>query len=172
MEWKRTCIRVTRWESVGGAFRISDQRELDGKDFVLESLSEPDKAPVSFGTLDSAKAHATTLNELALLRQDNVRLRGELARLQTDGSWEAHPKPEDFEPPIDAEEEQALADRERPLSPAEEAARDDAAYEAAVQAFERSQEDDGRGVPQTPRILGMAPGEGVVLPSGNRFTGD
>jgi hypothetical protein len=82
MHWKKTRVSVTIWEAHG--YRIVETQKLSGPPFTLEA---PDhgQGPIAFDTLDTAKAHAAILNELALAQEDNARLRAELS--QHRGVW-------------------------------------------------------------------------------------
>jgi hypothetical protein len=75
MIWKKTRISTVRHES--GDFRITEDVEIHGTPFRLESFADG-ADPEYFPSLDAAKRAAATLNELALLKADNERLRAEL----------------------------------------------------------------------------------------------
>lgn len=76
MEWKRTKLTVNRWTACG--FRITETADIDGRPFTLESIGDDNQEPVAFESLDAAKVHAEVLNELAVIREDNARLREQL----------------------------------------------------------------------------------------------
>ena len=86
MEWKKTRVTVTRHEAHG--FRITETLALNGNPFTLESCYDPDHEPMTFVTLQAAKEHAELLNELALVNEDNARLRAELADLRDGENFE------------------------------------------------------------------------------------
>lgn len=92
MEWKRTKVVIHIWDSNG--FKITEDADGEGKPFRLES---PDADPEWFADLDTAKAVATLQNRLALIEEDNQRLRDQLD--QKNGVWpvERLPTPEDFD---------------------------------------------------------------------------
>jgi hypothetical protein len=76
MKWKKTKIAIRRWSADN--FRITEAIDMDCRPFRLESLADGDQEPIHFSTLDQAKLHGETLNELALVRADNARLLTEL----------------------------------------------------------------------------------------------
>lgn len=84
MQWNRTKLTISRWEAFN--FRITETGELGNGDhpYTLESLdpSIPPDEPTGFGTLESAKMHAELLNALAIAKEDNQRLRSELAQVR------------------------------------------------------------------------------------------
>ena len=100
MNWKKSRLTVHRWESLG--FVVLETLDIDGRPFTLKALADEDQEPLGFSTLAEAQAHAALLNDLAITKANNDTLRAELARLRDGGSWERHPTPEGFEPPLDA----------------------------------------------------------------------
>jgi hypothetical protein len=102
MDWKR--YRFSKW--VCGPFMITETIEEQGQ-YRLDAADSP---PAFFETLEKAKAQANVLNELLVVRADNERLRTELARLRDEGTWEPHPRPEDFEQPLDSWPDEGPAD--------------------------------------------------------------
>lgn len=81
MQWKRA--RLTIWESNG--YRITEDAGPPIGD--VYRLDMPDGTHDDFPTLEKAKAQADLLNELALYREDNARLRAELDT--KNGVWPA-----------------------------------------------------------------------------------
>lgn len=71
MEWTKT--KLTRWTCEG--FSISETGEPGPRAFRLDVHDE--EQPKFFPTHGAAKDHAELLNELALYRADNERLRAE-----------------------------------------------------------------------------------------------
>lgn len=138
MDWKKTKIVTYRWDASG--FTIIDNAEEPGRRFKLVDAAEPDDLPTYHAGLEDAKRHARMLNERQLLREENRRLRSELA--QQRGQWPS-------------EEEIARLDAE------------DTVIEHADAADERPVVDcgpDGRGVPKAfdpwfdrAPLLGAAP---------------
>ena len=82
MIWKKS--KLTRWTA--GDYRITDDPDSSEGNFRLDS---PRDFPQWFSTLDQARAAAKTLNELFMVREENERLRAELA--QARGEWPAAP---------------------------------------------------------------------------------
>jgi len=76
MQWTKTRISLSRWEA--GGFRITETMELTGVPFTLESFHEPDQEPLTFGSLKQAQEHAKLLNNLAMVNEENARLKLEL----------------------------------------------------------------------------------------------
>jgi hypothetical protein len=83
MHWKTSRITIKRWEANG--IRISETAEPTGRLFTLEDTNEPDQEPIGFSTLREAQVYGEILNERNVVRQDNDRLRAELA--QARGIW-------------------------------------------------------------------------------------
>jgi hypothetical protein len=137
MNWKKH--RFTAW--IADDYRITESpAESDGYPFKLEV---PGEKPAYFPTLEHAKNHADTLNQLVITRADNERLRNELARLRDGGTWEAHPAPEDFD-----------TDLERP--------------HATTDTLLEDCDPDGRGVPHR-RITPVSPDADAIAEKGQQI---
>jgi hypothetical protein len=89
MDWKKSKVVTFVWTA--DAFKIVETTEPNGRRFRLESQRDLDEPPVFFPALEDAKRHASVINELALFRAENARLRSELA--QQRGEW---PSPEEI----------------------------------------------------------------------------
>ena len=76
MIWKKTRISTVRHES--GNFRITEDVEIHGTPFRLESFADPGADSEYFPTLDQAKRAAATRAELAASKDEIARLRAEL----------------------------------------------------------------------------------------------
>lgn len=85
MEWKRTKLVIHVWDSVG--FRVTELHE-GPKRYKLESRRDPDSPAEFYSTLDEAKGAADLKNRLALLDEDNARLRRELDELRQGNAFE------------------------------------------------------------------------------------
>ena len=75
MIWKKTRISTVRHES--GDFRITEDVEIHGTPFCLESFTDG-ADPEYFPSLDAAKRAAATRAELAASKDEIARLRAEL----------------------------------------------------------------------------------------------
>ena len=79
MQWKRTRVTLNVWQDAD--FKITENPEADADErFRLDVFGADGEIPEPqfFAGLDAAKRAAAPLNELALLRIDNERLRMEL----------------------------------------------------------------------------------------------
>ena len=120
MLWKTSKIKA--WVADGG-FRITEDPGASGCRLPFR-LDSPNAEPEFFAELEQAKKRAEGLNELAVTKADNERLRAELAQLR--GVWPAGDARQDEEP--------------SDTIPAE---MDEHPWEG---------DDDGRGIPTGPRI--------------------
>jgi hypothetical protein len=153
MDWKKTTIRLNRWEA--GGFRITETMELTGAPFTLESTHDPDQDPATFGNLKQAQQHAVLMNDLALVNEENARLKREIQE-QRDAE---HFERSQLEAQL---QEQAQVERDTDL-------------EHDTPDTEIDCGEDGRGVPRsvTERlVISMHDRDATTLPSGNRYTGD
>lgn len=77
MNWKKTRLSITRWESNG--YRITEDAEIHGNPFKLEALGDEfANEPEYFPSLKAAQSAASLKNELNVVKQENARLRDEL----------------------------------------------------------------------------------------------
>ena len=79
MQWKRTRVTLNVWQDTD--FKITENPEADNDErFRLDVFGADGEIPEPqfFAGLEAAKRAAATLNELALLKMDNERLRMEL----------------------------------------------------------------------------------------------
>ena len=142
MNWKKSRIVMTTWQD--GDYRITENPgEAAETRFRLDSFGDG-ADPEFFTSLDQAKRAAATLNELAVVKADNERLRIELSeRRQADASgWCAAAAQSPAVAKIAAElvETMAALDDGRGITDADEPARQEA------YAAEHGDEDDDAGV--------------------------
>ena len=87
MPWKRTRITLNTWQD--GDFKITERPDAaDRERFALECVADPDAPAEGYPTLDLATRVAQLRNELAVLREENIDLRRQLAECKQADTFE------------------------------------------------------------------------------------
>jgi hypothetical protein len=76
MNWKKSRITMNVWQDAD--FKITENPEANAEERFRLDVFGSGADPEFFSTIDTAKRAATTLNELAVVKADNERLRAEL----------------------------------------------------------------------------------------------